>query len=104
MWKLMLRRKEPDHKLIQEINKLHTMNKKAFNSYFLSGKPFVGGDNVSIADLLVAVTLEQSTIAGVDNSAEQGFISRVKQEFKEYDSVHEDLGKLIGRLEQMKML
>ena len=26
---------------------------------------------------------------GVDNSAEQGFISRVKQEFKEYDLVHE---------------
>jgi glutathione S-transferase len=104
MWKLMLRKSEPDVKRVKEVTKLHTTNKKTFNSYFLAGKPFVGGETASIADLLVAVTLEQSTVAGSDNSAEEGFISRVKHEFKEYDAVHEDVNGLIARLEKMKML
>ena len=31
---------------------------EVYNTFFLSGKPFIGGDNVSIADIRLAATLE----------------------------------------------
>jgi len=104
MYKLMFRMKEPNQKLIQEVDKAHAKDKKVFSSYFLQGKPFVGGSEPSIADIMIAVTLEQSAILGVDHKAEAEFLTRVREAFPDYEDVHKEIKALPDRLKSMKMI
>jgi len=103
-FKLMFRLKEPNMDLIKEATKKHSQDRKLFQSYFLKGKPFVAGDNASIADLMMAVTFEQSAVAGVELGKETDFVDRVKAEFPDYDLMHQEVRALPDTLRKMKML
>ena len=64
---MVFRRSEPDEKVVRESMAAHESQKKVFQDYFLGANKFVAGDTPSIADLLMASTLLQTSIAGYNN-------------------------------------
>ena len=61
---MVFRKSQPDEKVVRESQAAHESQKKVFQNYFLGSNKFVGGDTASIADLLMASTLLQTSIAG----------------------------------------
>merc|ERR1712142_1241200 len=72
--------------------------------YFLAGKPFIGGDSPSIADLMWICTLEQTAAAGADHRTCNDYIERVRQSIVSYDDVTEEWRNVPESLKAMKML
>ena len=64
MYKLVFRKPQPDEKVVKESSAAHDSHKKIFQEYFLGPNRFVGGDTASIADVLMASTLLQTSITG----------------------------------------
>merc|ERR1711963_481394 len=95
MWKLFFRLKEPNLKLISEAEKEHEKQKQLVKSYFLGGMPFIGGETISIADLLCVCTLEQTAVAGANHESSKDYIERVRQaSLGHYDELTEDCKKI----------
>ena len=64
---MVFRRSEPDEKAVGESQAAHESQKKVFQDYFLGSNKFVAGDMPSIADLLMASTLLQTSITGYNH-------------------------------------
>ena len=64
---MVFRRSEPDEEAVGESLAAHESQKKVFQDYFLGSNKFVAGDSPSIADLLMASTLLQTSITGCYN-------------------------------------
>ena len=64
---MVFRKSEPDAKMVGESQAAHEKQKKVFQDYFLGSNKFVGGDTPSIADLLMASTLLQTSVAGYNH-------------------------------------
>merc|ERR1711936_741352 len=60
----MFRKKEPDMRVVNESSAAHDSHKKIFQDYFLGSNRFIGGNTASIADVLMASTLLQTSITG----------------------------------------
>ena len=107
LYKFKLGQEKPNPKLIEETAKIHMNDRKIFQSYFLGGKPFVGGESVSIADIMMVVTLEQATVAGqgllIDEEA-YVVVNRVKAELPDYDAIQQESWAIPDRLRQMNLL
>ena len=61
---MVFRRSEPDEKVVGQSRAAHESQKKVFQDYFLGSHKFVAGDLPSIADILMASTLLQTSITG----------------------------------------
>merc|ERR1711963_1334628 len=79
MWKLFFRLKAPNEKLIAEAEESHKQQKDIVRKYFLAGRPFIGGESPSIADLMCVCTLEQTAVAGANHESSNEYIERVRQ-------------------------
>ena len=64
---MVFRKSQPDEKVVGESQASHESQKKVFQDYFLGSNKFVAGDTPSIADLLMASTLLQTSIAGYNH-------------------------------------
>merc|ERR1712059_6530 len=106
LYKMMFKFSEPDAKVVDGAVKAHEQQKKVVDEYFLAGKPFIGGDNASIADLLWVSTVEQIAVAGIDPSITQDHIGRLREAVGAdiYDEVDKDTKKIPGILKKMKMI
>eukprot|EP00092_Neocalanus_flemingeri_P028435 GFUD01030876.1.p1 GENE.GFUD01030876.1~~GFUD01030876.1.p1 ORF type:complete len:224 (-),score=68.80 GFUD01030876.1:97-768(-) len=105
MWKLFFRLKAPNQELIDEALKAHELQKDIVRKYFLAGKPFIGGETASIADLLCVCTLEQTAAGGVNHDTSKEYMERVRQATLDvYDELTEDCKKIPETLRAMKML
>eukprot|EP00091_Calanus_sinicus_P013867 TRINITY_DN30815_c0_g1_i1.p1 TRINITY_DN30815_c0_g1~~TRINITY_DN30815_c0_g1_i1.p1 ORF type:complete len:106 (+),score=29.68 TRINITY_DN30815_c0_g1_i1:178-495(+) len=105
MWKLFFRLKAPNEQLIAEAEKAHEQQKDLVRKYFLAGKPFIGGESVSIADLMCVCTLEQTAVAGADHGTSKEYMERVRQAtLAVYDELTEDCKNIPETLKAMKML
>jgi len=105
MWKLFFRLKAPNDQLIAEAEKTHKQQKDIVRKYFLGGKPFIGGESVSIADLMCVCTLEQTAVAGADHTASKDYMERVRQATVDvYDELTQDCKNIPETLKAMKML
>jgi len=105
MWKLFFRLKAPNEKLIAEAEESHKQQKDIVRKYFLAGRPFIGGESPSIADLMCVCTLEQTAVAGANHESSSEYIERVRQAtIGCYDELTEDCKRIPETLKSMKML
>ena len=64
---MVFRKSQPDEKVVNECQASHESQKKVFQDYFLGSNKFVAGNTPTIADLLMASTLLQTSIAGYND-------------------------------------
>ena len=95
--------KEPDQKIISEATAAHTEHKAQLKNYFIGSNKFIGGDEPSIADLLVACTLQQSALSSVNHEDFGDYVGRVREvtDITVFDELE---GYTRGLFTKMKML
>merc|ERR1712013_595043 len=104
-YKFFFRQKEPNEELIKEALKHHSELNNSVKKHFLSGKTFIGGNRISIADLLFACTLQQTAAAGAEHEDFKEYIELVRQEtLPHYDELGEDSRNIPDYLKKLKML
>ena len=103
---MVLRRAEPDKKAVSESLAAHEKQKKIFADYFLGSNKFVGGNTASIADILMATTLEQTSVAGAQHEALASYLEDVKTATDPafYDELNQHVLNIPAVLKSMKML
>ena len=102
----MFRRKEPDQKIIDESLKAHNEHKKVLKDYFIGGNRFVGGNQPSIADILVTTTLQQTQLSGADHGDFAEYFQGVRgaTDVTAFDELEKHIQGLPQSLRDMKML
>jgi len=106
MYKLVFRKPQPDEKVVKESSAAHESHKKIFQEYFLGPNRFVGGDTASIADVLMASTLLQTSITGSSHDSLAKYLDDVKAATDPafYEELHGDVQNIPSVLKSMKML
>ena len=103
---MMFRRKEPDQKIVDESLKAHNEHKKVLKDYFIGQNKFVGGDQPSIADILVTTTLQQTELSGADHGDFADYFQGVREatDASSFDELEKHIQALPQSLRDMKML
>ena len=103
---MVFRRSEPDQKVVGESLAAHESQKKVFQDYFLGSNKFVAGDTPSIADLLMASTLLQTSIAGSSHETLARYLDDVKSATDPafYEELNQHVQSIPDLLKSMKML
>ena len=103
---MMFRLKEPDQKIVDESLKAHNEHKKVLKDYFIGGNKFVAGNRPSIADILVATTLQQTELSGADHGDLAEYLQGVRQatDVATFDELEKQIQALPQSLKDMKML
>ncbi|XP_045581204.2 glutathione S-transferase theta-1 [Procambarus clarkii] len=86
----ILKKSEPDMNVVNEHELKLGQVETQFASYFLGSKPFITGQNITIADLLAACEFEQPSAGGYQLSQPiLEYLSRVKEAVgPDYDELH----------------
>ena len=102
----MFKLKEPNQSVINEAMKANAQHKKAIKDYFLGSSQFIGGGQASIADIMLVMTMQQTTEAGVDNQDFSDYIARVREasDVASFDELEANVKELPQILKNMKML
>ena len=103
---MMFRRQEPDQKIVGESLKAHNEHKKVLKDYFIGQNKFVGGDQPSIADILVTTTLQQTELSGADHGDLADYVQGVRAatDITAFDELQKHINALPQSLRDMKML
>ena len=106
LFQMMFRRKEPDQKIVDESLKAHNEHKKVLKDYFIGQNKFVGGDQPSIADILVTTTLQQTELSGADHGDFADYFQGVREasDVAAFDELEKHIQALPQSLRDMKML
>jgi len=106
LFKMVFRRSEPDQKIVNESLKAHNEHKEALQKYFIGSNQFIGGNQPSIADLLMCTTLQQTALSGADHGQLQDYIQKVRAstDVGVYDELESFIMALPQNLKAMKML
>jgi len=105
MFKLF-RKTEPDQKVVNESMATHESHKKVFQEYFLGPNKFIGGNTASIADILMASTLLQTSVAGSSHDSLAKYLDDVRTATAPafYDELNENVQNVPAILKSMNML
>ena len=106
LFQMVFRLKEPNKKLVDEAMKANKNHKKALSDYFIGSHKFIGGDQASIADILMVMTLHQTSVAGADNSDFTDYIDRVRDasDTAAFDELEQNVKSIPDILRSMKMI
>ena len=75
---MLLKQYSPDQEVVEQCWKTHKDHKQIIQEYFIGEKQFIGGDDVSVADLMLVATLQQTALTGCHHGDFQDYISRVR--------------------------
>jgi len=105
-YKMALKQSEPKEEAVKEAAEDYKKSLNFVKTYFFKGADFLCGDQISIADLLLASSLEQGKL--VDEAfiiGEWGdYIKRVSGATKGYDQLQSEAAKLPATLKEFGLM
>ena len=76
---MLLKHYSPDQEVVEQCWKIHKDHKDIIQRYFIGENQFIGGDDVSVADLMLVVTLQQTALTGCHHDEFHQYIAMVRQ-------------------------